>query len=119
MPRAVNARSAAATRSRGVAIPSLDPHVMMIGTQSIELLQRQRRGAGEDEGTGKRQRALAEPLYQAVAVAVERARRPVHDDGAIALQRHELLGRERPLTHVQVQLRHRDPPLLDFALAGL
>ena len=103
----------------GVHVAPLDPHLAIVRVKGVDLLRRQRRRAGEDERARERQGAVPEPLHQPVAVTVERARRAVDDHRSIALQRHQLLRGERPLTHVQVQRRDRQPSLLDLALAGL
>src|SRR5205823_9713916 len=99
---------------------ALDPQLLVIGTHGAELSGRRKRGgAGEDEGPGKRQRAVAQSPDEAIAVAIQRARRAVHHDDAVGLERHELLRRERALAHVEVELRRGKAALLDLELRGL
>ena len=86
-----------------VHVTALDPDLLVIRAQGLQLARwRERRRGSVNERVGERHPAVAEPLHQAIAVAVQRARRTVHHHYPVALERHQLLGRERALAHVEV-----------------
>src|SRR3989441_9873029 len=99
-------------RPLGVHVAALDPPPRAMGTQCLGLGGGRRwGGAGEYQRAGEREHAVADPLHEPVAVAVERARRAIHDHHAVRLERHELLRGERALAHVEVKLPRRQAPL--------
>ena len=103
-----------------VHVAPLDPDFLVIGAQGLELARgRERRGAGMNERAWERHRAVAQPLHQAVAVTAQGAGRAIHHDRTVELERHQLLGRERALAHVEVQRRGGKAALLDLPLGGL
>src|SRR5436305_812520 len=95
------------------------PDLLMIGAKGLELAgERERRRARMNERPREWHHAVAQTLDEAVAMAVQRARRTVHHDRAVGLQRHELFARERALAHVEVPPRRRDAAFLDLQLRG-